>query len=111
MLKIIHDYSFSSSDFPLILVIRVRATESGQLHLVDLLQEHLGDYLCTAELFNTTINNLTPAKLKHKILLEISGRSQDELNLSQGDQFTYSFINYFSCSVANRLTKFSRQVS
>jgi hypothetical protein len=104
VLGIIHEHAFSSSDFPLILVIRVRATESGQLHLAEQLQEYLGDSLCTAEQFNTTVANLTPEKLKNKILLELSGRSQDDLNLRQREQLTNSFINYFTYLYVHRLT-------
>ena len=107
MLGVINEHAFSSSDFPLILVIRVRATESGQLHLAEQLQEYLGS-LCTAEQFNTTVANLTPEKLKNKILLELSGRSQDDLNLSHRDQLTNSFINYFTYLSVHRFTKFSR---
>jgi len=107
VLGIIHEHAFSSSDFPLILVIRVRATESGQLYLAEQLHEYLGDSLCTAEQINTTVANLTPEKLKNKILLELSGRSQDDLNLSHRDQLANSFINYITYSFAHRLTKFS----
>ncbi|CBY36034.1 unnamed protein product [Oikopleura dioica] len=104
VLGIIHEHAFSSSDFPLILVIRVRATESGQLYLAEQLHEYLGDSLCTAEQINTTVANLTPEKLKNKILLELSGRSQDDLNLSHRDQLANSFINYITYSFAHRLT-------
>lgn len=71
----ISDKAFFKSNYPLIIVIRVRADEAAQHDLARLISDHFGEFMCHGDDRPT---DATPNGLKGKILLEISGRSQED---------------------------------
>ena len=73
----IKENAFAKTCYPLIIVIRVRADETAQHLLCQLLLDTFGDTLCYGE--RPEIE--TPNSLKGRILLEISGRSQEEFTI------------------------------
>jgi len=74
----IKENAFSKTCYPLIVVIRVRADESAQHVLVRLLMDIFGELLCYGP---DSPAEPTPNNLKNRVLLEISGRSQEDYTL------------------------------
>lgn len=74
----IKENAFTKTLYPLIMVIRVRADESAQHLLVRLLMDTFGELLCHGA---DCPAEPTPNNLSNKILLEISGRSQEDFSL------------------------------
>ena len=67
-----------ASEYPLILAIRVRADQESQKKLAQLLVRIFGEKLCSK---SDSPPVPSPFHLKLKILLEISGRSNDDFSL------------------------------
>ena len=67
-----------ASEYPLILAIRVRADQESQKKLASMLLKVFGSKLCSK---GDSPSEPTPDSLKGRILLEISGRSNDDFSL------------------------------
>ena len=75
---VISENAFTASEYPLILVIRVRADQESQKLLAKMLQKIFKTKICRK---SDSPDEPTPNNLKNKILFEISGRSNDDFSL------------------------------